>query len=115
MVDVRRIMDSTAAGLVVALAVLFTMGLTVFNSVVARDYSKCVAQYTEQYSTAAQQRSALASQQQGSVTKVILAVARSESREETRAALNIFVQEQDQIAQERAEHPIPDPPSEVCH
>lgn len=78
------------------------------------EFQRCITEQVQALTTAMDARANLNEAESAATRRVILTVARSESRSEFRASLEDYVRVQDEIEKQRRDNPVPAFPDGKC-
>jgi len=109
-----RWLDSPWIGRVLALGVILSLIASVFSAVRVEGVTRCLANYNTMSQASTTARAKLNQEQIDATNTVILKVATATSRDSVVTALSDFTLAQEHLAVEKAQHPVPPPPSKVC-
>lgn len=114
-IKAKKFLESQGTSMFVFVAVMLMLIFSGFSVVRGMSYTRCVANYNNSTNAYLRQRAMLVDAEDVAVSHVILAVANANTPMEIEYALGNYVIAQAAIDEQRAQHPIPAPPSEVCH
>lgn len=117
----KRALSSPRLQATINVFVIITLAIGLFASLLGIEnqrhqssYITCVARYNDAYQRYQAARAHLNGEQIDVTNTVILKVATATTEQQVAKALSDFTLDQQEIAKEKAEHPVPAPPSEVC-
>jgi hypothetical protein len=93
---------------------IFASTIGVINNQRQANYTGCLARYNSMAQASSQARASLNQEQIDATNKVIVTVATAKTQRAVANALHEFTKTQDQIAAQKAQHPVPPGPNKVC-
>lgn len=106
---------SKVTGYVLAGAAGLSLVVAVWSGVQSRAYVACQARWSQAYAASAQERTLAAEVDRQALDAMVAAVASATSAAQSRAALQRYQDARAAADAQRAEHPAPALPDEVCH
>lgn len=79
-----------------------------------QEIAECLQGYNDSVQSSSAARSQLAQEQTDITVAIISAVASAHTKKDVDVAFATYLSAQSKINQEKEEHPVPPPPSEVC-
>lgn len=110
----RRPTREQVIGWVVLVASLLALGIAGYSGLKTRSYVECQAAWSQAYAASARERAAAAAVDRQALDDMVRSVLTATSREQSRAALVTYETARAEADAQRAQHPLPDLPDEVC-
>lgn len=113
-IKIFNVLDSPLMARVVLVGVILSLMVGSYSYFKVQRLTGCLADYNNRSQASQQARAVLAQRQSDSTTDILVSVATAKTRAQAQSAVDRYLNTVQTLNEEKRDHPIPAPPSQVC-